>query len=167
MNEYTAGNRYINLGGIGPEFAYHDASELREFVTETNRLANRKKLGNVFDSKSMLAAIDNFGDEASKIDKRHHDLAKDAEGKSAQLERMNEALIQAERALADDRGLRGRTWFKHQIYAPGFYTGYAALPFPDLRQAIEDGRTTDAAQAADRITEAIRRAAEVLRKGRE
>src|SRR2546426_9800768 len=115
----------------------------------------------------MLAAIDSFAAEAEKIDKRRRDEVKDLDNKSAQLRRVNDALIQAERALIDDRGLRGRTWFKHQIYAPGFYTGYAALPLPDLRQAIEDGRANDAAAAANRITEAIRRAAEVLKKGRE
>ena len=141
--------------------------QLREFVNETKRLANRKKLGEVFDSKSMLAAIDSFAAEAEKIDKRRRDEVKDSDNKSAQLRRVNDALIQAERALIDDRGLRGRTWFKHQIYAPGFYTGYAALPLPDLRQAIEDGRANDAAAAADRITDAIKRAAEVLKKGRE
>ncbi len=85
----------------------------------------------------------------------------------ARLLRINDALIQTERALIDDRGLRGRIWFKHQIYAPGFYTGYAALPLPDLRQAIEDGRVADAQEAAERITEAIKRATEVLKKGKE
>jgi len=84
----------------------------------------------------------------------------------ARLRRLNDALMQAERALIDDRGLHGRTWFKHQIYAPGFYTGYAALPLPDLRQAIEDGRAGDASEAAGRITEAIKRATEVLKQGR-
>src|SRR5437867_4344030 len=152
----------------GLPFDYTDyGTQLREFVNETKRLANRKKLGEVFDSKSMLAAIDNFAAEAEKIDKRRRDEVKDLDNKSAQLRRVNHALIQAERALIDDRGLRGRTWFKHQIYAPGFYTGYAALPLPDLRQAIEDGRANDAAAAADRITDAIKRAAEVLKKGRE
>ena len=52
------------------------------------------------------------------------------------------------------------------IYAPGFYTGYAALPLPDLRQAIEDGRRDDASEAANRIIEAIKRATEVLKQGR-
>ena len=72
-------------------------------------------------------------------------------------------------AMSEDarRGLRGRTWYKHEIYAPGFYTGYAALPLPDLRQAIEDGRANDINEAAERIAEAIKRATEVLKKGRD
>ena len=162
----TVALRLADAAGL--PFDYTDyAGELREFVNETKRLANRKKLGEVFDSKSMLGAIDDFANEAEKIDKRRRNEVKDSDNKTAQLQRVNDALIQAERALVDDRGLRGRTWFKHQIYAPGFYTGYAALPLPDLRQAIEDGRASDAAAAADRITEAIKRAAEVLKKGRE
>ena len=145
-------------------FDYTDyATELREFVNETTRLANRKKLFDAFDAKPILKAIDNFSDEGEKIQKRRMEESLSDE----KLRRMNDALIQAERAFVDERGLQGRTWFKHQIYAPGFYTGYAALPLPDLRQAIEDGRVADAAQAAARITEAIDRARDVLKKGRE
>ncbi len=156
----------------GLPFDYTDyASQLREFVNETKRLAVRHKLADSFDAKSLLNAVDNFADEAAKVDKRRHSEVLDAEKSSgddaiARLRRLNDALMQAERALIDDRGLHGRTWFKHQIYAPGFYTGYAALPLPDLRQAIEDGRAGDASEAAGRITEAIKRATEVLKQGR-
>ena len=118
----------------------------------------------------MLGAVDDFADEAAKIEKRRRsdvlEVEKGSGGDSVtRLQRINDALMQAERALIDDRGLNGRTWFKHQIYAPGFYTGYAALPLPDLRQAIEDGRAADASAAANRITEAIKRATEVLKQG--
>jgi N-acetylated-alpha-linked acidic dipeptidase len=83
------------------------------------------------------------------------------------LRKLNDALIAAERALTDPRGLRGRAWYRHQIYAPGFYTGYAAQPLPDLRQAIDDRNTTNAREAAQRIGEAIRRATQALKAGRE
>jgi N-acetylated-alpha-linked acidic dipeptidase len=162
----TIALRLADAAGLPLDYADY-AGQLHDFVNETKRLANRKNLGEVFDSKSLLAAIDGFADEAGKIDKRRRDDLKNLESRSAQLSRTNEALIQAERALIDERGLRGREWYKHQIYAPGFYTGYAALPLPDLRQAIEDGRTADAAQAALRITEAIKRATGVLKNGRE
>jgi len=143
---------------------YNDyATQLREFVNETKRLANRKKLGGSFDARPLLRAIDDFADEAAKLDRRRRENLND----DAKLKRINDALIQAERALIDERGLRGRTWYKHEIYAPGFYTGYAALPLPDLRQAIEDGRANDINEAAERIAEAIKRATEVLKKGRE
>jgi N-acetylated-alpha-linked acidic dipeptidase len=80
---------------------------------------------------------------------------------------LNDSLLAAERAFTDARGLTGRPWYTHQIYAPGYYTGYAAQPLPDLRQAIEDRNTTNAREAAARITAAIHRAAQVLKDGRE
>jgi len=76
-------------------------------------------------------------------------------------------LIAVERSLIDQRGLRGRGWYVHQIYAPGTYTGYAAQPLPDFRQALDDRNTSNAAEALGRIVEAINRATETLRKGRE
>lgn len=163
----TVALRLANASGL--PFDYRDyADQLRDFADETTRLANRKKLSAPFDPKPLLRAIQNLDDEGERIAKRRLDLEKqDSASADQKLARVNDALMQAERALIDDRGLRGRTWFKHQVYAPGFYTGYAALPFPDLRQAIEDGRAADAAEAALRITEAIERATEVLKRGRE
>ena len=37
---------------------------------------------------------------------------------------LNEILYKAERSLINENGLPGRPWYKHQIYAPGYYTGY-------------------------------------------
>lgn len=163
----TVALRLADASGL--PFDYTDyAAQLRDFANETNRIAMRRKLGESFDGKSLFRAIDDFAEEAAKIEKRRREDVLDDDARStARLERINDALIQAERALIDQRGLKGRTWFKHQVYAPGFYTGYAALPFPDLRQAIEDGRAGDAHEAAERIVAAIKRATEVLKKGRE
>jgi N-acetylated-alpha-linked acidic dipeptidase len=83
------------------------------------------------------------------------------------MRRINDALIAAERALTDDRGLRGRTWYKHQIYAPGYYTGYAAQPLPDFRQAIEDRNSANAREASARIIAALNHATDVLRRARD
>ena len=42
-----------------------------------------------------------------------------------------------ERALTLDEGLPDRPWFQHQIYAPGFYTGYGVKTLPGVRESIE------------------------------
>jgi N-acetylated-alpha-linked acidic dipeptidase len=164
----TIALRLANSNGLPLDYTDY-AAQLRDFIDETVQLANRKKLGNSFDPKPMLKAVDDFGDEAERIQKRRTDLERQESSSQAaeRLRRLNDSLMQAERAFIDERGLRGRSWFKHQIYAPGFYTGYAALPLPDLRQAIEDGRTADAAEAARWITAAIDRATEVLKRGRD
>jgi N-acetylated-alpha-linked acidic dipeptidase len=49
----------------------------------------------------------------------------------------NRGLAQVERALTLPDGLPGRPWFKHQIYAPGMYTGYGVKTIPGVREAIE------------------------------
>jgi N-acetylated-alpha-linked acidic dipeptidase len=50
---------------------------------------------------------------------------------------LDAALIAADRALMSDAGLPRRPWFRHQIYAPGFYTGYGVKTLPAVREAIE------------------------------
>jgi len=56
---------------------------------------------------------------------------------SAPLADVNHLLIESERKLTTPEGLSNRPWFKHQIYAPGFYTGYAAKTMPAVRESIE------------------------------
>lgn len=51
--------------------------------------------------------------------------------------RLDEILYLSERALTRNQGLPRRDWFRHQIYAPGFYTGYGVKTLPGIREAIE------------------------------
>ncbi len=59
------------------------------------------------------------------------------EKKSVSFEGVNAKLIASERKLTTTEGLPGRPWFRHQIYAPGFYTGYGVKTIPAVREAIE------------------------------
>ena len=52
---------------------------------------------------------------------------------------LDDLLQRTERALTRPGGLPGRPWFKHQIYAPGFYTGYGVKTLPGVREALEQG----------------------------
>lgn len=74
----------------------------------------------------------------------------------------NELLYTTERLLTRDEGLEGRSWYKHHIYAPGFYTGYGVKTLPGVREAIEqrdhdsvDGQIAIAAGVLDRLSERI------------
>lgn len=51
---------------------------------------------------------------------------------------LNAALERVERAMTDVEGLPRRPWFRHQIYAPGYYTGYGVKTLPGVREAIEE-----------------------------
>ncbi len=50
---------------------------------------------------------------------------------------LDEILYKTERLLTRSEGLPRRDWFRHQIYAPGFYTGYGVKTLPGVREAIE------------------------------
>lgn len=155
---------------------YRDyATQIRDYFNENVKSAKRRNLSSAFDEKPMMEAMQNFSEEAERLEKarqsaiaeieRTRTEANDRHARAVEkLQRVNEALIMAERALTDSRGLRGRPWYMHQIYAPGTYTGYASQPLPDFRQALEDRNRTNVKDGLDRIVEAIKRATEVLRK---
>jgi N-acetylated-alpha-linked acidic dipeptidase len=50
---------------------------------------------------------------------------------------VNAVLIRSERALLSPEGLPNRPWYRHLLYAPGFYTGYGVKTVPGVREAIE------------------------------
>ncbi len=62
----------------------------------------------------------------------------------ASLRQVNLTLIESERKLTSPQGLPGRPWFKHGIYAPGFYTGYDVKTLPAVREAIEQKKWKEA-----------------------
>ena len=66
---------------------------------------------------------------------------------SASAAEVNALLIESERKLTNSEGLPNRPWFKHQLYAPGFYTGYAVKTVPAVREAIELKQWKQADQA--------------------
>jgi N-acetylated-alpha-linked acidic dipeptidase len=66
---------------------------------------------------------------------------------SASLAEVNKLLTESERKLTNAEGLLNRPWFKHQLYAPGFYTGYAVKTMPAIREAIEQKRWSQADEA--------------------
>lgn len=147
------------------------AGEIREFFTESLRMAKRRNFGSEVNERAMNEALDDFAIEATRVEKRKEDLLQDLskndQTAQSKLDRLNQALMAAERAFIDERGLRGRSWYRHQIYAPGYYTGYAAQPLPDFRQALEDRNSGAASDALERIVAALKRATEILRKGRD
>ena len=148
-------------------FDYTDyATQIREFFTEALRLAKQKNLDTSFDDRSMNAALEDFAKECSRVEKNRQE-AVTTKANSAKLKLINDALIGVEREFIDERGLRGRPWYKHEIYAPGIYTGYAAQPLTDFRQAIDDRNSANTKESLERIVEAIKRATKALQLARD
>jgi N-acetylated-alpha-linked acidic dipeptidase len=68
---------------------------------------------------------------------------------------LDEILMKAERALTNPNGLPRRDWFKHQIYAPGFYTGYGVKTLPGVRESIEQRDWIEAARQINNAAQTI------------
>jgi N-acetylated-alpha-linked acidic dipeptidase len=68
---------------------------------------------------------------------------------------LNARLIQTERRLTSADGLPRRPWFKHLIYAPGFYTGYGVKTLPGIREGIEEKRYQEAEREISRVAQAL------------
>lgn len=70
---------------------------------------------------------------------------------------LNTKLRQAEIQLIDSDGLYRRPWYRHLVYAPGYYTGYGVKTIPGVREGIEDGRYADAEFEVTRVARALAR----------
>ena len=81
---------------------------------------------------------------------------------SASLAEVNKLLIESERKLTNTEGLPNRPWFKHQLYAPGFYTGYAAKTVPAVREAIEQKQWKQADDAIVVVARVLQGEAELI-----
>jgi N-acetylated-alpha-linked acidic dipeptidase len=63
--------------------------------------------------------------------------------------------MQTERAMTNEAGLPRRAWFKHQIYAPGFYTGYGVKTLPAIREALEQRDWREAGEQVSIVAQTI------------
>jgi N-acetylated-alpha-linked acidic dipeptidase len=80
----------------------------------------------------------------------------------AALKEANDKLIQVERALTLNEGLPNRPWFKNQIYAPGFYTGYGVKTLPAVRESIEQKEWKLADEEIAKVGKVLENAGEAI-----
>lgn len=106
-----------------------------------------------------LQAAHEFQDAGAKIMRRQREVP-------TNISSINDALLQAERAVLVSSGLPGRPWYRHAIYAPGTYTGYAAVDIPGVNEAIDQSDTNLVKQQLVALTDALARAAKVLENPR-
>jgi N-acetylated-alpha-linked acidic dipeptidase len=123
-------------------------------------IAARKRMENKFgdrgpDLSAATAAAKHFQEAGAKILLKQKNPPRDAA-------RLNQALRSAERALLVPDGLPHRPWFRHAIYAPGEYTGYAAVVIPGVNEALDKGDADRVRQQLMVLTAALERAAKVL-----
>jgi N-acetylated-alpha-linked acidic dipeptidase len=86
-------------------------------------------------------AVSRLKDRAREFDRAAAALPADATARQAAAD---QALMHIEQSLLRAGGLPRRPWFRHQIYAPGFYTGYGVKTVPGVREAIEQKEWSEA-----------------------
>ncbi len=140
--------------------------ELDELLTK-----KRKKDASItFDLKPLRGGLDEIAKAAEAYEKTFEQALKGG-GAKGDLRKANAALRQVEQAMRLDNGLPGkREWFKHSLYAPGFYTGYGVKTIPGVRESMEqDDWATARAQVGvvrgvfDKVAARIREAETALR----
>jgi N-acetylated-alpha-linked acidic dipeptidase len=113
-----------------------------------------------------FAPLENAAEALTQAAARYHAAAEMARPKLAlntsAARAVNVRLMQAERQLTDDAGLPKRPWYRHLLYAPGFYTGYAVKTMPGVREAIEQKEYADAEVEIARVAKALEREAALL-----
>ena len=84
---------------------------------------------------------------------------------------LNSELIQIQRTFLTEKGLPERPWFKHQVYAPGAYTGYGAKPIAAVREYMDQEKWKEAeaqvpmvGRVLENVAAAIGKAADDLEK---
>ena len=80
----------------------------------------------------------------------------------ASLKEVNDRLVLLERVFLLGDGLPNRPWFQHQIYAPGFYTGYGVKTLPGVREAIEQNEWSLAQEQIVRVGKVFENAGEAI-----
>ncbi len=109
------------------------AGAIESAVKELEDSAKAKQAA--FDFSAVRAALAGMKSAAEKAKAAQEAGAN--RGDRARLARLNRGLVETERALLAPDGLAGRPWFRHTIYAPGTYTGYAAVVLPGVREAMD------------------------------
>ena len=157
------------------------ADDLREETREQNRLIREKTWDAVYDPTQPyvppqpkepvpylnFAPLDNalarLKESATACQEAMQALTASPLALSADTRKALDAtLMKTERAMTHDRGLPRRPWYKHQIYAPGFYTGYSVKTLPGVREAIEERQWSEATEQIEIVARTLAQVAEVI-----
>jgi N-acetylated-alpha-linked acidic dipeptidase len=102
------------------------------------------------DFSALKTALDSLKKSADRLE-----IAFTAASQTtADHDKLNQMLYHAEQQLLND-GLPRRPWYRHSIYAPGFYTGYGVKTLPGIREAIEQRNWTEAQDQVAAVAKSI------------
>ncbi|HVM87352.1 MAG TPA: M28 family metallopeptidase [Puia sp.] len=146
------------------------SDQMRETTALENQLIKEKYYSNTIDTAEKLLPP-NIKDEVpylnfSSLQNAMLSLEKSTNNLSAVLDKVklndtkqdevNKELYRAEQKLLTEKGLPRRGWYRHALYAPGFYTGYGVKTLPGIREAIEQRNWKEAQEQIETDAEVIK-----------
>ncbi|HEY7057658.1 MAG TPA: transferrin receptor-like dimerization domain-containing protein, partial [Vicinamibacterales bacterium] len=121
------------------------ADALREYVGEIDKLRGESSAAPSLDLTPVRKAVDRLEKAAEGYNAAQTRLlTADKPSAGKELAELNRLLYTSERTFKYEPGLPRREWFKHLVYAPGFYTGYGVKTLPGIREAIEQKQWDEA-----------------------
>jgi N-acetylated-alpha-linked acidic dipeptidase len=129
------------------------AHEIQAYLQTASKKAEESAFKVNFDA--AFEAAQRFATAASSLKQRE-------QSELQNIAALNQSLLDAEHALLSTQGLPGRPWYRHTIYAPGEFTGYAAVVIPGVNEAIDARDESRAQTQMNILTDALNRAATAL-----
>ncbi|MFL6302457.1 MAG: M28 family metallopeptidase [Candidatus Sulfotelmatobacter sp.] len=129
--------------------------EIKAYLDAAGKRAHDKFGEKGLDFAPVSAAARHFEAAGAKLLSKEKNPPRD-------VSRLNQVLLDTERALLVPEGLPHRSWYHHAIYAPGEYTGYAAVVIPGVNEALDKGDMERAQQQLAVLAAALERAAKTL-----
>jgi N-acetylated-alpha-linked acidic dipeptidase len=135
---------------------------IQKYLRDLQEEIEPSRWGGKLPFADALQAALRFTEAARALDQRTGEMTRGESSEAQHLKNVNEALVEVERDFLLRDGLPNRSWFRHSLYAPGVYTGYAAELLPGVREAIARNEWAAAAGQLELIRAAIDRATSTL-----
>lgn len=108
------------------------------------------------DFSALLNALSELEQVTKSIEKKSEKLS------AKELDEWNQKVYRAEQQLLTSAGLPRRPWYRHTLYAPGFYTGYGVKTIPGVREAIEQHNYKEANEQIQIVADSIKKLSNYL-----
>lgn len=130
-----------------------------EIIQEADDLSARATMGGAksSESKAISEASEQFAAAAMQAARAVRAMNPSALAPE-KADEMNRALVAIERDFLSPQGLIGRPWYRHTIFAPGSYAGYAAEVMPGVSESLDRGDAMLLHQETESLIAALGRA---------
>ena len=104
----------------------------------------------------MQNSVDRLKSSAAAFDAAYDKLATSGYAlSSSDINKLDMLMYQVEAKLIRPEGLPRRPWYRHHVYAPGYYTGYGVKTLPGVREGIEEAKWAETQQQMAKLAEVL------------